>query len=170
MRLDWGGVADTPGRTLCVQPTAVYDFDPAAWAAAPPEDLELLLQQDGAAPVRLRILGGKAKRRFVVEQPAAAGTVRPGEVRLYRYEPATDAGGSASATLNIPGTRIGGELATALEPDGRVRVQVPSTVPAGAQELHLTRSAPAQLLACEGVASCSGSLFHTEVVEVDVVR
>jgi len=170
MRLAPGGVEDTPGRTQCLQPTAVYDFDPAAWAAAPVEDLELLLQQEGAAPVRLRILGGKAKRRFGVEAPTPAGTLRAGETRLYRYEPASDAGGSASATLHQPGSSVGGELTTVLEPDGRVRVQVPATVPAGNQELHLTRTAPAQLLACEGVAACEGTLFHTEAVPVDIVR
>jgi hypothetical protein len=170
MRVELGGVATSPGRTVCVEPGVVYDYDPAVWAAAPTEDLEVRLEQEGSAPVRLRVVGGKAKRRFEVVPPAQAGTLTAGEVRRYSYQPASDAGGTASATLNPVGTSLGGQLATTLEPDGRVRVEVPASVPAGRQDLHLTRSAPAQLTACEGVAACEGTLFHTETVSVDIVR
>lgn len=170
MRLEPGGVASTPGRTVCVEPGAVFDFDPAAWAAAPVEDLEVRLEQPGSAPVRLRVTGGKAKRRFVVEPPASPTTVAAGEERRYRYEPASDAGGTARATLHPVGSRTGGPLTATLEPDGRVRVAFPASVPAGRQELHLARTAPAQLQACEGVAACAGELFHAEVVSVDIVR
>jgi hypothetical protein len=170
MRVEQGGVATSPGRTVCVEPGVVYDFDPAVWAAAPTEDLEVRLEQEGSAPVRLRVAGGKAKRRFEVVPPAQAGTMAAGEVRFYSYQPASDVGGTASATLNPVGTSTGGQLATSLEPDGRVRVEVPCSVPAGRQDLHLTRSAPAQLTACEGVAACEGTLFHTETVSVDIVR
>lgn len=170
MRVELGGVAESPGRTVCVEPAVVYDFDPAVWAAAPTEDLEVRLEQEGSAAVRLRVVGGRAKRRFQVVPPAQAGTLTAGEVRFYSYQPASDTGGTASSTLNPVGTSTGGQLATTLEPDGRVRVEVPASVPAGRQDLHLTRSAPAQLTACEGVAACQGTLFHTETVSVDIVR
>ncbi|MBF5045037.1 hypothetical protein FGE12_21725 [Aggregicoccus sp. 17bor-14] len=169
MRLERGGVASTPGRTVCVQPAATFDFDPAVWAAEPAADLEVLLQEAGQPTVRLRVLGGKAKRRFTIVPPTPAGTVRPGQTRLYTYAPGTDAGGEVAASLSQVGSSVGGPLTASLDPDGRVRVGVPTTVPAGTQELHLSRTAPATFLACEGLAACEGALFHAETVPVDIV-
>ncbi|MBZ4415217.1 hypothetical protein [Myxococcus sp. RHSTA-1-4] len=166
MRLEVGGVDGTAGRDVCVPTRAFLDFDPNVWGEQPVEDARVVLQ-DASHTVSLVLQGGKAKRYFSFESAGEADRLTRGQSYSYRWQPDGEVPGPVTATL----LREGGTAAATLpitQDAGLVTLTVPASTPVASHLLTLSGSAPGTVLECTGVASCGGTLFHSEEVVVAV--
>ncbi len=168
MKLEPGGIPDTGvgGREVCESPRATFDFDPAQWRDEPTEDLRVILQDDTHS-VLLVLHDAKAKRSFL-RSSGAPGTLRRGQTYTYVWLPETDTlQGTVEARL-IP---LGGgaEAVLPVQQEGNLaQVSVPGGTVESQYILRLSGTAPGEVLTCNGVAGCTGGLFHSEDVEVSV--
>ncbi|NMO22214.1 hypothetical protein HPC49_49765 [Pyxidicoccus fallax] len=166
MRLEPGGIDDTAGRGVCVPTRAFLDFDPNVWGQEPTEDARVVLQ-DGSATVSLVLRGGKAKRRLAFQGAGDADRLTRGQTYTYQWQPAGEVPASVNATL----LREGGSAAANIpltQDAARVSFTVPAGTPVANHLLTLSGSAPGTLLECTGVASCEGTVFHSEEIVVTV--
>lgn len=160
LRLEAGGVDDTAGRDVCEPTRAFLDFDPTVWARQPVEDARVLLQ-DATGTVSLVLQGGKAKRRFAFESAGAPDRLTRGQTYTYRWQPAGEGPGAVAVTLLREGGTVAANLPVTQDA-GRVSFTVPATTPVADHLLTLSGSAPGTVVECAGVASCEGSVFHSE--------
>jgi hypothetical protein len=161
MALEPGG----GGSAECEPPRATFDFNPAQWQAEPTEDARLILQ-DGSHTVLLILREAKAKRSFLsLGEPTR---LRRGETHAYVWVPETDTLEAAARATLLP--KDGGEpVSLTVEQEGpTARVLLPSETGEGTYVLWLSATARGEVLTCEGVAGCEGSLFHSEELEVSV--
>ncbi|WPB75619.1 hypothetical protein KYC5002_42325 [Archangium violaceum] len=168
MKLEPGGVPDTGvgGREVCESPRATFDFDPERWDSEPTEDLRIILQDDTHSMV-LVLRDAKAKRRFLRES-GSPGTLRPGQTYTYAWLPETDVlQGPTKASIIHKNTGASGVLDVQQE-GNTSRFTVPAKTEEGQYLLRMSGTAVAQVLTCEGVASCEGGLFHSGDVDVTV--
>jgi hypothetical protein len=167
MKLEPGGIPDTGvgGRDVCEPPRATFDFDPEQWRDEPTEDIRVILQDDTHS-VLLVLHDAKAKRSFL-RSSGSPGTLRRGQTYTYVWLPETDTlQGPVEASL-IHGS--GAAAALPVQQEGNsAQVSVPSSTVESKYILRLSGTAPAEVLACNGVAGCTGGLFHSEDVEVSV--
>jgi hypothetical protein len=167
MKLEPGGVPDTGvgGRDVCESPRVTFDFDPAQWHDEPTEDIRIILQDDTHS-VLLVLHDAKAKRSFL-RSSGAPGTLRRGQTYAYVWLPETDTlQGNVEASL-IHGSGAAAALPVQLEGNS-AQVSVPSSTVESEYILRLSGTVPGEVLTCDGVASCTGGLFHSEDVEVSV--
>lgn len=171
MKLASGGVPDTGvgGRDVCDPPSATFDFDPAQWAAEPTEDLRVILQDDSHS-VLLVLQDAKAKRSFLRTSAGTAGTLRRGQTHTYAWLPETDTlARPVQATLIHKAS--GAVAALTVEQEGNAaHFLVPAGTVEGQYILRLSGTAAPQVLSCEGVAGCTGGLFHSEDLEVSITN
>jgi hypothetical protein len=168
MKLEPGGFPDTGGRDACEETRAWIDFDPEVWDAEPIEDARVFLQaQDGSRAVSLIVKGAKAKRRFAFQGTGTGSTLRRGQKYTYRWVPAEETPGPISATLLREEGRAPATLETAQE-GGDVSFTLPEATPAANHLLTLKANLEGEVLECEGVAGCQGSIFHSSDFEVAV--
>jgi hypothetical protein len=168
MELQLGGVSDAGGREVCEETRAWLDFNPEAWDAEPIEDARVFLQgADGSRAVSLIIQGAKAKRRFVYQGPGSGTTLRQGQRYSYRWQPSEEVPGPITATLLREEGRAPANLVVEQE-GSTVSFTLPAATPAATHLLTLSASLPGEVLDCEGVASCEGTLRHASDFEVIV--
>lgn len=169
MQLLPGGVPDTGvgGREVCDPPRATFDFDPAQWKGDP-QDITIQFQ-DGASSVRLVLHDAKTKRSFgFMTVGGTEGTLRRGQEQTYVWNPPSDpVSGSIQIGLVHKATNVSVELPVEA-PGPTARFLVPAGMVEGAYYLILSGTADAQVSACEGVAGCSGGVFHSEEFDVTV--
>jgi hypothetical protein len=169
MKVEPGGVPDTGlgGREVCEPPRALFDFDPEQWEAEPTEDVRIQLQDDSHA-VLLVIRDAKAKRHFFREG-GFTGSLRRGQPHTWLWVPETDVpSGPAQASL-IPEDGSAAANLTVQQDGIRSRFLLPAATVEGEYLLRLSGTAVGEVLTCEGVAACEGSLFHSQDLEVLVV-
>jgi hypothetical protein len=171
MKLAPGGVPDTGvgGREVCEPPSATFDFDPAQWDAEPTEDLRVILQDDTQS-VLLVLQEAKAKRRFLRTSAGTAGTLRRGQTHTYAWLPETDTlAAPVQATLIHKAS--GAVAALTVQQEGNAaHFLVPAGTVEGQYILRLSGTASPAVLSCEGVAGCTGALFHSEDLEVSITN
>jgi hypothetical protein len=171
MKLNPGGVPDTGvgGREVCESPSATFDFDPAQWDAEPTEDIRVILQDDTHS-VLLVLQDAKAKRRFLRSSAGTAGTLRRGQTHTYVWLPETDTlAAPAQATLIHKAS--GAVAALTVDQEGNAaHFLVPAGTVEGQYVLRLSGTAAPQVLSCEGVAGCTGGLFHSEDLDVSITN
>jgi hypothetical protein len=169
MVLEPGGFPDNgSGRDGCEAIRAQLDFDPEAWDAEPQEDARIFLQdEEGAQGVSLVIEGAKTKRRFAYQGVGTGTTLRRGQTYSYRWQPEDEVPGPVTVTLLREGGRAPATLQTTQE-GGLVTFTLPEATPAAVHLLTLSAYLPGEVLTCEGVASCEGSILHTSDFEVTV--
>ena len=168
MKVAAGGVPDTGvgGRQVCDPPSATYDFDPNQWKGAL-ADIEILLQ-DGTSSVRLVLHDAKAKRSFMSSPSVSSGTLRRGQEQTFMWQPASDpVPGSISVGLVHKASGVSVTLPVEA-PGPTARFLVPEGMVEGDYYLILSGTADAQVGACEGVAGCTGGIFHSEEFNVTV--
>ena len=161
MELEPGG----GGSSECEPPRVTFDFNPSQWQAEPTEDARLILQ-DASHTVLLIVREAKAKRSFLPQGEPT--TLRRGETHAYVWVPETDTlEAPAQATL-LP--KDGGTpVSLTVEQEGpTARFLLPSETGEGPYVLRLSATARGEVLTCEGVAGCEGSLVHSEEFEVSV--
>lgn len=169
MELEPGGVADTAGREVCEETRAWLDFDPEVWDAEPSEDARVFLQDsEGERAVSLVILGAKTKRRFAYQGVGTGETLRQGQTYKYQWQPEAEVPGPVTVTLLREGGRAPATLQTTQD-GGLVSFTLPEATPAAVHLLTLSGSLPGEVLDCEGVATCEGTILHTSDYEVTVV-
>jgi hypothetical protein len=168
MKLERGGIPDTGGREVCEPTRAWLDFNPEAWDAEPIEDARVFLQgTDGGRAVSLIVKGAKAKRRFAYQGPGSGTTLRQGQRYTYRWQPSEEAPGPVAALLQREGGRAPASLLVEQE-GSTVSFTLPEATPAATHLLTLSASLPGEVLDCEGVASCGGTILHSSDFEVIV--
>lgn len=170
MKLAPGGVPDTGvgGREVCERPVATYDFDPARWKVEGTEDLTVVLQ-DGTHVIRLVLRAAKTKR-FFKREGGTAGILRRGQTETYVWQPATDPDPAVLQALLVHKASQAASPLTVQQEGHTAHLPVPSGMVEGVYLLRLSGTAPADVSACEGVARCEGSLFHSEDAEVQVAH
>ncbi len=169
MKVEPGGVPDTGvgGREVCEPPWAYFDFDPEQWEAEPTEDARLQLQDDSHS-VLLVVRDAKAKRRFFREG-STSNSLRRGQTHAYLWVPETDVlTGPAQASL-LPKDGSAAATLTVQQEGIRSRFLLPATTVEGQYVLRLSATAVGEVLTCEGVARCEGSLYHSQDFDVTVV-
>jgi hypothetical protein len=168
MKLEPGGFPDTSGRDACEESRAWIDFNPEVWDAEPIEDARVFLQApDGGRPVSLIVKAAKTKRHFLFQGAGSGATLRRGQKYTYRWLPAEETPELFSATLLREGGRAPATLPTTQD-GGEVSFTLPEATPTANHLLTLSASLPGEVLECEGVASCEGSIFHSSDFEVAV--
>jgi hypothetical protein len=168
MKLEPGGIPDTGGREVCEETRAWLDFNPEAWDAEPREDARVFLQgAEGEQGVSLIIQGAKTKRRFAYQGVGAGTTLRRGQTYTYRWQPEDEVPGPVTVTLLREGGSAPATLQVTQE-GGMVKFTLPEATPAAVHLLTLSASLRGEVLDCEGVASCEGTLLHTSDFEVTV--
>ncbi|WP_224243287.1 GPI anchored serine-threonine rich family protein [Hyalangium gracile] len=169
MELEPGGISGEGGREVCVETRAWFDFDPEAWDSEPIEDARVFLQSgDGSRSLSLIVLGAKAKRHFTFQGSGSGATLRQGQTYTYRWEPVEEVPGPFTVTLLREGGQASATLQTNQD-EGSVSFTLPQATPVATHLLTLKGTVAGQVLECEGVASCEGSLFHSTDFEVAVV-
>jgi hypothetical protein len=171
MKLEPGGFPDTGGgRESCEETRAWLDFDPEAWDAEPREDARVFLQDaEGERAVSLVIQGAKTKRRFVYQGVGTGTTLRRGQTYTYRWQPEDEVPGPVTVTLLREGGSAPATLQSTQE-EGLVRFTLPEATPAAVHLLTLSANLRGEVLDCEGVASCEGTILHTSDFEVTVAQ
>jgi hypothetical protein len=169
MMLEPGGVPDTGGgREVCEETRAWLDFDPELWDAEPREDARVLLvDAEGARAVSLVVQGAKTKRRFAYKGVGTGTTLRQGQTYTYRWQPEDEVPGPVTVTLLREEGRAPATLQTTQD-GGTVSFKLPEATPAAVHLLTLSASMGGEVLDCEGVASCAGTILHTTDYEVTV--
>jgi hypothetical protein len=168
MKLQPGGIQDTGGREVCEQTRATLDYDPEAWDAEPREDARVFLEDAaGRQAVALVIQGGKAKRRFAYQGVGTGTTLRRGQTYTYRWQPEDEVPGPVTVTLLREEGRAPATLQTTQD-GGLVTFTLPEATPAAVHLLTLNATLPGEVLSCEGVASCEGTIRHSSDYEVTV--
>lgn len=169
MKLEPGGVPDTSGgRDACEPARAYIDFDPVVWDKEPTEDARVLLQ-DGTTTLTLVLHGAKAKRHFSFQGSGSQTTLRRGQTYTYLWLPEEETPGPVTVTLQ----RVDGSAPATLaitQEVGRTSFRLPDATPLADHVLRMSASTPAEVLTCEGVASCEGALFHSEEFAVTVTN
>jgi hypothetical protein len=161
MKLEPGGFPDTGGRDACEETRAWIDFDPEVWDAEPIEDARVFLQApDGDRAISLIVQGAKTKRHFAFQGAGTGTTLRQGQTYTYRWEPVEETPGPITATLLREGGRAPATLQTTQD-GGSVSFTLPEATPAANHLLTLSASLPGEVLECEGVASCEGTIVHS---------
>jgi hypothetical protein len=168
MELEPGGVSDSGGREVCDATRAWIDFDPALWDAEPVEDARIFLQAaDRSRAVSLIVKGAKAKRHFTFLGVGSGGTLRQGQTYTYRWLPVDETPEAITATLLREGGRAPATLQT--DQDGsNVSFTLPQATPVANHLLTLSATLLGEVLECEGVAACEGSILHSTDFEVAV--
>jgi|GEM_PF-1137835 hypothetical protein len=170
MKLEPGGFPDTGGRDACEESRAWIDFDPEVWDAEPIEDARVFLQgEDGTRAVSLIVKGAKTKRRFAFQGTGSGTTLRHGQTYTYRWVPGEETPGPATVTLLREGGRAPATLQITQQ-GGDVSFTLPEATPAANHLLTLKASLEGEVLDCEGVARCEGSIFHSSDYEVAVAQ
>jgi hypothetical protein len=169
MKLEPGGVPDTGGgRDVCEETRAWLDFDPAVWDAEPIEDARIFLQgADGTRAVSLIVQGAKTKRHFAYQGAGTGQTLRRGQRYTYQWLPIDETPGPVTATL----LREEGRAPATLQVEqngGLVSFTLSEATPVATHLLTLSASLPGEVIECEGVASCEGTILHTQDFEVAV--
>jgi len=169
MTLERGGFPDNGGgRDACEATRAVLDFDPEAWDAEQQEDARIFLEDaEGERAVSVIVQGAKTKRRFAYQGVGTGTTLRRGQMYSYRWQPEDEVPGTATVTLLREGGRAPATLQTTQD-GGLVTFTLPEATPAAVHLLTLSASLRAEVLSCEGVASCEGTILHTSDFEVTV--
>jgi hypothetical protein len=168
MKLEPGGISDSGGRETCDETRAWFDFDPAGWDAESIEDARVFFQaQDGSPSLSLIVQGAKAKRHFTFQGAGTGATLRQGQTYTYRWEPVEETPETVNATLLREDGRAPGTLQ--LNQSGStVSFTLPQATPVANHLLTLSGSLAGTVLACEGVAACDGTIFHSSDFEVAV--
>ncbi len=167
MKLEPGGIVDT-GREVCEEPRVWIDFDPEIWDAEPIEDGRVFLQEgEGEPTVSLIVKNLKAKRRFVYQGPGSGATLRRGQTYAYHWQPGEETPGPIIATLLREEGRAPATLNVTQE-GGAVSFTLPEATPVATHLLTLSASVAGEVLECEGVAVCEGTLYHSSDFEVAV--
>jgi hypothetical protein len=170
MQFEPGGISNSGGRETCEETRAWFDFDPEVWDAEPIEDARVFLQSgDGSHSLSLIVLGAKAKRHFAFQGLGSGATLRQGQTYTYRWEPVEETPGPVTVAL----LREGGQAPATLQTNqdgGDVTFTLPQATPVAKHLLTLSGSLAGEVLECEGVASCEGSIVHSSDVEVSVVQ
>lgn len=170
MKLEPGGFPDTGGREACEASRAWIDFDPELWDAEPIEDARVFLQgEDGTRAISLIVKGAKTKRRFAFQGTGTGTTLRRGQKYTYRWLPAEETPGPATVTLLREGGRAPATLQITQQ-GGDVSFILPDATPAANHLLTLKASLVPEVLECQGVASCEGSIFHSSDYEIAVAQ
>lgn len=169
MKLEPGGFPDTGGgREVCEETRAYLDYDPEAWDAEPREDARVFLEDaEGGQAVSLVIQGAKTKRRFMYQGLGTGTTLRRGQTYSYRWQPEDEVPGPATVTLLREGGQAPATL-QATQDGGLVTFTLPEATPAAVHLLTLSASLRGEVLSCEGVASCEGTILHSSDFEVTV--
>jgi hypothetical protein len=168
MKLEPGGIQDTGGREVCEETRATLDFDPEAWDAEPREDARIFLEDaEGERAVSLVVRGAKTKRHFVYQGLGTGTTLRRGQTYSYLWQPGDEVPGPVTVTLLREGGRAPATL-QATKSEGTVSFTLPEATPAAVHLLTLSASLRGEVLSCEGVASCEGTILHTSDFEVTV--
>jgi hypothetical protein len=168
MKLEPGGISTEGGREVCDETRAWLDFDPEVWDDEPAEDARIFLQAaDGGRAVSLIVKGAKATRHFVFQGSGSGATLRQGQKYTYRWVPAEETPGPVTATLMREGGRAPATLQTT-QSGGDVTFTLPQATPVATHLLTLSAFLTGEVLECEGVAACEGSLFHSTDFEVAV--
>lgn len=167
MKLEPGGITEE-GREVCEETRAYLDFDPEAWGAEPQEDARVILEDAaGRQSVTLVVQGGKVKRRFAYQGVGTGTTLRRGQTYTYRWQPEDEVPGPVTVTLLREGGRAPATLQVT-QNEGTVSFTLPEATPAAVHLLTLSASLRGEVLTCDGVASCEGTILHTSDFEVTV--
>jgi hypothetical protein len=168
MKLEPGGFPDTGGRDACEETRAWLDFDPEVWDAEPIEDARVFLEaEDGSRAVSLIVKGAKTKRHFAFQGTGTGSTLRRGQKYTYRWLPAEETPEPVTATLLREGGQAPATLQAAQD-GGEVSITLPDATPVANHLLRLRANLVGEVLECEGVASCEGTIFHSSDFEVAV--
>ncbi|MCY1036322.1 hypothetical protein OV207_33105 [Corallococcus sp. BB11-1] len=168
MTLVPGGASDVGGRAdACENSRAYFNYDPGAWSREPVGDITVQLQ-DATQTVRLVLQGAKAKRRFAFQGEGTPDKLRVGQTYTFLWEPASEVPGPVSVVLMREGGRAPGTL-TATQEGGKVGITIPTTTPQANHLLSLEASLAGIVRECSGVASCDGTIFHSEDFVIAVV-
>jgi len=154
------------GSAACEPPRAIFDFNPSEWQTEPTEDARVILQ-DASHTVLLIVREAKTKRGFL-PLGGEPTTLRMGETHAYVWVPETDTLEAPAQALLLPKDG-GASISFTVEQEGpTARFLLPTETGEGPYVLRLSATARGEVLTCEGVAGCEGSLFHSEEFEVSV--
>ncbi|RKG78689.1 hypothetical protein [Corallococcus terminator] len=163
-----GGASEVGGRgDACENSRAYFNYDPGAWSREPVSDLTVQLQ-DATHTVRLVLQGAKAKRSFTFQGEGTPDKLRVGQTYDFLWEPATEVPGPVSVMIMREGGRAPGTL-TATQEGGKVGITIPATTPQANHLLSMEASLAGIVRECVGVASCDGTLFHSQDFVIAVV-